>query len=187
MKEKKSLLSIVHQGKLIEQALISQGGELTPEVEQALLVNGQSLSKKTDNYKMLMDRFKMLKSYYADQAKMMTGISKQCENVLDRLEDNIKYAMKENNLTEIKGKNIRFTISETIGQLFLESEEMIPVEYKTEVTTTVIDKDKLKSDLIAGKVVEGASLIKGLSLRSYANPNAIKAVKKPVKTKKSEG
>lgn len=182
--ENQSLLAIVGKTVEIEKMLIESGGELTPEIEAALIVNEQSLSEKADGYHNIIERFDALGDHYSKRAAFFAQISKQCAGVVDRLKGNIKIAMSELKVDEIKGADVRFKLVTTSGKLIIEDEEMVPVEFKQEVINTVIQKDALKAALQAGEV-PGAKLEKGYSLRAYANLPDKET--KPKKAKKIEG
>jgi len=50
--------------------------------------------------------------------------------------------------------------------VIINNEDLIPSEYKTEVTTIQIDKNKISEDLRIGFPVSGASLQESFALRS---------------------
>lgn len=166
--QNQSLLAIVGQTVEIEKMLIESGGELTAEIEAALIVNEQSLAEKADGYHNIIERFKALDNHYSKKAEFYAQIAKQCDGVVERLKANIELAMTTLKVIEIKGEDIRFKLSPTAGKLILVDEDMIPVEFKKEVSQTEIQKDALKAALQKGPVA-GAKLEKGLSLRAYAN------------------
>lgn len=167
--ETKSLVNIVSESLNLEKMLIESGGEITPEIEQFLAVNEKELSEKVDGYHMIIDRFEALKNHYKQKSEYFNLISSQCGQASKRLKDNIKYAMVQLGVDEIKGNDMRFKLSQGAGSLILEDEEMIPVEYKHEEVVTHIKKDDLKKDIKDGKVVAGARVEFNPSIRAYAN------------------
>ena len=170
--DNKSLMNIVNESVAIENMLIESGGELTPEIEQALRVTEENLTAKADGYHLIIERFDTLEAYYKSRAEFFKQVSTQCSNVVSRLKNNIKYAMAELNVDEIKGLDVRFKLTPTSGSLVIEDEELIPIEFKTEVVSTVLNKPAVKAALSVGGVVPGAKLEKGSSLRVFANlPN----------------
>jgi len=170
----KSLATIVNEATRIEQLLIEGGGEENAELEQALAVSGAELQAKADSYSIIMERFSATEAHYKERAQFFLNIAKQCGNVQDRLKNNIKYAMQEMGVDEIRGEDVRFKLSATKGSLVIEDAEMVPVEFKTEVIETVIDKKKLKDAAEKGEV-PGARIEPGSSLRTYANTPEKKA------------
>jgi hypothetical protein len=180
MSENKSLLLIVNEAMSLEQMLMESGGEINESIEKALAVNAQELAVKTDGYVEIIERFDSLAEHYKKRAEFYSKIAAQCSKAVTRLEDNIKFAMQELGVDEIKGVDTRFKMSQTSGSLAVLDAEMVPVEFKTEKIETVIDKKALKDALLNGKEIPGAELIPGHSLRVYANTPEKKSKKKEV-------
>lgn len=163
-----NLVQIVNDVSTIEEKLIQSEGQLTPEIEALLVINSEMLPAKIDNYSLVLERFDSLAEYYSKRAKFFSQISKQCEAVQERLKENIKTAMKTLETDEIKGHDIRFKLQRTKPSVVIVDEKLIPKEYKKEIITYQIEKERLKSDLEIG-VVPGAKLEESFSLRAYAN------------------
>lgn len=166
--ENKSLVTIVNEAASIETMLIESGGELTEQIQNFLSVNADELATKVDGYHMIIDRFDSLKKYYAEKAEFFKTISTQCDNASKRLKENIKFAMLEMGVDEIKGHDMRFKLSSGAGKLIVDDEEMIPVEFKSEKVYTEINTADLKEALKKGPVV-GAHIEPTQSVRVYAN------------------
>lgn len=164
----KSLVSIVNEAISIERLLIESGGEITPELSDALAVNAGTLADKVDGYVHILERFEDLETHYKSRAEFFKKIAEHCKKAQDRLKENIKFAMQELEVTDLHGNDMRFKLSPTPGVMVIEDEDMVPVEYKNEVISTVIDKKALKDALKNGEV-PGAKLVPGYSIRSYAN------------------
>lgn len=172
----KSLQLIINEANQLEEMLIHSGGELTPEIEAALAVRDLNLVEKIDGYAHIMDRFASLEAHYKQKAEFFAKISKQCAAVQARLEGNIKFAMQEFESAELLGTDIKFTLKPTAGSLVVEDEAMVPVEFKTEIISTVLDKKRLK-DACSKNEIPGARIEPGFSLRCVANtPKSKKAV-----------
>jgi hypothetical protein len=152
----------------IEQMLIESGGELTEAIEQALAVRDLELVEKVDGYQHIIERFFSLEAHYKERAEFFARISKQCAGVQDRLKNNLKYAMQEMGTTELIGVDVKFKLTPTSGSLVIDDADMVPVEFKSEVVETVIDKKKLKDAAASGNV-PGAHVEPGFSLRMFAN------------------
>jgi hypothetical protein len=168
MSENKSLVSIVSEVNQIETMLIESGGEITPEIECALAVRDASVATKVDGYSYILDRLESLEEHYKNQAAFFSVISKQCKGAKDRLKDNLKGAMQEMGLDEIKGNDFRFKLSNSKPALEILDLGVVPKGYKKEVITVEIDKKALADDLAVGEI-PGARLVPSFSLRKYAN------------------
>lgn len=173
----KSLALIVSETAILEQKLVESGGEITPEIESYLQIKDIELPEKVDSYSIVMDRFDALEKFYKERADFFSQIAKRCKGVRERLKDNLKREMRNLNMTEIKGNEMRFVLSKTKPALVLEDETLIPRDYIKQVYVESIDKDRLKEDLAFGPI-PGAHLEESYSLRPYANtPSKSKKVK----------
>lgn len=166
--QNKSLMAIVNQSIDIEKMLIESGGEVNEEIEKFLTITHSELAEKVDGYQNVIERFEALEDHYKARAEFFRTVSGQCKTVAQRLKDNIKYAMQEMGVVEIKGNDIRFKLSPTKGRVIIEDANMVPVEFKEEVIETKIDDKKIREALEQGEV-RGARLEPGFSLRTYAN------------------
>lgn len=178
--QNKSLVLIVNETLELGRMLVESGGEVNEEFEKALAVNSKELSTKVDGYVEIIEHFKTMQDHYAARAAFYSQISGNCKNAIERLKDNIEFAMKELKVDEIQGSDMRFVLSKTVGSLNITDEELIPVEYKSEKTVTDIDKKALKATLSTGLQVPGAELIPGTSLKSFANTKVKKSKKEVV-------
>lgn len=162
----KSLSLLVSQASLLEQKLIESAGEITEEIQDMLSVRDEQLPEKVDGYSIVLDRFAALEAYYKERAQFFSEIAKRCEAVQDHLKTNIKNAMTELNVTELSGHDIKFTKTRVKPRLIIEDESKIPKEYKQDVITTKVDKDRLREDLAVGPI-DGAHLEESFSLKIY--------------------
>ena len=178
--ESKSLISLVNDSTTIEMALVESGGEITPEIEQALTVHANSLAEKIDGYQHIIERFEALETHYKDRMEFFKQAAGHCKTAAERLKNNIKYAMQELGVTELRGNDIRFKLAPTQGTLIIESTDQVPLEFKEEVIETVVKKGEVKKALQAGQTVPGAKLITGFSLRAYPNVPEKKSKKSEV-------
>jgi len=166
--ENKSLVQIVHDSIDIEKLLMESEGEMTPEIEKALAITEASLTDKVDGYVHIIERFEALATHYKDRAEFFKTVSGRCATAAKVLQNNIKYAMSQMSVFELKGNDMRFKIAPTSGTVIIDDEEMIPVEFKEQVMQTKVKTKELKEALAKGEVT-GARLEPGFSLRMYAN------------------
>lgn len=165
---KETLRTLVQQSNDLMMQLAESGGELTPELESQLANVELALPEKVDSYAHLIDRLDVEIETWKQKADFYSAIAKSCKNVKERLKENIKFAMQEMTVSEIKGNDVRFKLSSSKPSLQID-ESLIDPLYTSQVTTTVIDKKRIEEDLKAGVPVAGARLIENVSLRTYAN------------------
>lgn len=148
--------------------LVETGGEMTPEIEAALINIDSRTPDKIDAYAIIMERMDMESKYWKDKAKYMSAVGKACENVKEKLRSNIKYAMQELGKRELAGRDVRFVLSPSKPTLVIKEEFLDAKYFKTEVVKTP-DKKAIEEALLLGEDVEGAMVVESYSLRQYAN------------------
>lgn len=181
MSEMKSLPAIIGDANNVVQAILDNSGEITPEIENALQVVEASLTQKADQYSFLIERLEFESEYWKAKAQEFNKIAQACTTARERMKDRIKVAMNILGLEEINGKDVRFKLQKSNPKLVIEDESKIDAAYKTVISETVIDKERVKEDLRLGVPVAGAKLEQGFSLRTYANSAAAQK-KKAVST-----
>ena len=77
--ENRSLFQLTADMAAIEDALYETGGELTPEIEEALHETAQSLAVKTDSYNALMRKFGSQADIIDAEIKRLTEKKKTCQ------------------------------------------------------------------------------------------------------------
>lgn len=170
MSVNKSLPMIVAELSVVMNAIVENGGELSPELETMFDNLGSQLSTKADGYAYFMEKLEHEADFWKEKANSYLKVSKSCANLKDRLNNSIKLAMRQLGTDEVKGDDVRFKLSKLPPKLVLD--ESLPSSYKMAVTEYVPDKDRIKHDLEIGLEVPGATLEPVWSLRKYANRKA---------------
>jgi hypothetical protein len=164
-----ALKDLVIQSTQLEELLIESNGELTPDLEEMLVVKDVQIPAKVDAYADVMLRMEMLADYYKQKADVFLRMSTAASAVIDRCKDNLKGAMLQLNEPEIRGFDIRFKLVASNPSVVIQNESQIPLEYIKQEIVEKIDKKKIAENLKAGKAVSGAVLEQSFSLRKYAN------------------
>lgn len=167
-----TLYEIVSQAQIIEQQIAEAGGELSPELEQALANVDLSLTEKVEGYAQVIDRLESVSEYWSKKAKELSAISDGVDTAVKRIEERLKSAMIELRKDEVFGESIRFKLSTTKGSLVIEDSSKIPSQFLMTVTTTIPDKEKIREALERADEVPGAKLLGGYRLNKYANRKA---------------
>lgn len=157
-----TLFNITAEQKRINDALMESGGELTPELEEALLVNAENFAVKVEGYTASIRKFDALAEAADAEIKRIQAIKKAATNSAKRLKDNLAYGMEVMGMdkAEIGLNKLSFRSSTAVN---ITDEVRIPSQYiKVE---TSIDKMALKKDLQAGIVIEGAELVTNRNLQ----------------------
>jgi hypothetical protein len=173
MSKNNSLVSLVNESNNLELMLIESGGEMTPEIEQALAINEKGLLEKVDRCAFVLERLEAMEDFYKQKADYFSKISSQVKNAQVRMKDNLKIVMDTMNVEELVGQEVRFKKVPTAGKLNIIDETLIPAEFKKTVAVIEIDKKSLK-DAALKYEVPGAEFVPGFSVRTYANTKAVK-------------
>jgi len=165
----KSLLLLANEAHALKSMIIENDGELTPEIEDALVVSAQSLAIKSDSYKYIMDDFSKYAELLKEKENQINKVRMSMQNVVERLKNNIKQAMILGELNEIEGNEYVFKLSNSKSSLIITDESMIPKEFKYQVVTEAIDREKILEEMKLSGHVEGATLKENKALKITIN------------------
>lgn len=157
-----SLYTISADFRSICDALEENGGELTPEIEEALTLVESSFLVKAENYIEAIALYQAKAEVVAERIATFQRIKKTAENIEKRLKERLLQAMMtiEKDKVEVGIRKLSIRNSQAVN---IYDEAIIPNHYiKVE---TKVDKDALRRDLKAGLVVEGAELVTNKSLQ----------------------
>jgi len=168
MEKSNTLINLITESSEIVNEIISNGGELTEEIEQSLEQNNINLAAKLDNYAYLWERLEVEASYWKAKADEFSRVAKSVKTVNATLKSRLKFAMVESEKAEMVGNDFKFKLAKTSGKLVVEDQSLIPKEFITTTVIETVDNAKLKEALNAGQDIAGASLLKEPSLRKYA-------------------
>lgn len=155
MGEKLTLYELTSEHHLIMDAIEEAGGEITPEIEAMLAINEDNFLTKAEGYAEIIAKYTILAENAKTRKAQCERVQRVAENAVKRMKERIAQAMEEYNLpkVEVGMHKLSFRTSQAVE---ITDEAKIPNGY-IKVTTSV-DKKKLRDDLLAGVVVEGAEL-----------------------------
>lgn len=157
-----TLFNITAEQKRINDALMELDGELTPELEEALLINAENFAVKVEGYATSIHQFEAYAEAADAEIKRLTALKKSAQGAAKRLKDNLAYGMEVMGYDKVDMglHKLSFRSSTAVN---ITDEVRIPNQYiKVE---TKIDKEALRRDLKAGLVVEGAELVTNRNLQ----------------------
>ena len=166
-----SLRALVAQSNEITSAIVAGNGVLSPEMEAAMTVVDQKLPAKIDGYAIIMERLEHEEIYWKGKAEFYAATAKTLDNKRKAMKENLKFAMNELGVDELKGVDVRFKLSNSKPQLVIK-EEYLDAKYLKSETVTKPDRAAIEADLKAGIEVEGAMLLETKAIRHYANTKA---------------
>ena len=159
---KKSLYKITEEA--INIASLLEEGELTEEINNALILNQNELQEKAIDYGYA------IKSVYDDitaideEIKRLNALKSGKQKAVNRMKEAISNAMLINGIQKIDSSTLKlyFRRSESVE---VDSIEQLPEYYQKSKTTVTADKTRIKSDIKDGKNIEGARIIENFNLQ----------------------
>jgi len=141
----------------LAEELIDNGGEITPELSEALAITEEQLQNKSVAYSFVIKQMDADVDIIDAEIKRLQAAKKQREKASDYLKDRIKHAMDTFQIEEIKTPlvKINFRKSETVE---VENVNSLPMAYKTVKVVETADKVAIKAALKDGVEVTGCSI-----------------------------
>lgn len=169
-----TLSELLERQNEIEMALIDNGGELTPEIEEALGLTEENLKDKIDGYHSLMGKLEYGNNEIDAEIKRLQALKKTKENAVKRLKGHLYDRMVEYGIDRIEGKLCKVFRKGTAPAVKIEDEVSLLAPYTFDITavkvdnawpdwvkvSVEVDKTKLK-EVLKGEEVAGCSLEAG--------------------------
>lgn len=169
-----TLKEIYEEKGRIEDMLYESGGELTPEIEEALGLNEASLKEKIDGYHKVVVNMEYGMGEIDAEIKRLQTLKKVKENSVKRLKEHLQYHMEQGGEDYVEGVLTRARIQNNaplveVDEGFTSVYELmasalsVPDYIKISVS---VDKKALKETLKDSEV-EGARMVQTRSLRFF--------------------
>lgn len=152
---KQSLYNITEDQRLLNAMLEETGGELTPEIEEAMLITEENFISKAEAYGATISEYDAQAEACAQEIKRLQAFKKTCENVSKRMKERISDAMMTFDKDKVTAGTFRFSFRKSTA-VVVENEELIPEEYFR--TERSICRKELMDALKAGEVIAGAMI-----------------------------
>ena len=159
-----NLYQIENEYLQLSEMLIDSEGELTPELIEALEINGNNLKNKAVNYGYVIKQMEGNVDLIDAEIKRLQAMKKSRVNAADTLKETIKTAMLmyDLNTIEIPTMKLSFRKSESIEII---NEAQLSEDFTTTKVTTTPNKVAIKEALKNGVEVAGAVLVTNLNLQ----------------------
>jgi len=137
-------------------------GELTPELEQALIITQENLQEKAINYGYVIKNFESEVDIIEEEIKRLNALKKARVNAVDKLKNNISDAMQLFGILEVKAPTFKmnFRKSESV-EIF----DGLDSEFITEKVSYQPDKIAIKNAIKEGRQINGAALVTNFNLQ----------------------
>lgn len=150
-----SLYRISVEQQALNEQLFEAEGELTPELEEALIINEANLTLKAEDYITSMAMFAASAEAAKAEIKRLQAFVKRADNAQERMKNALTFALETFGIDKMEVGTHRISFRKSEG-VVITDEVAIPNEYI--IVETKVNKAQLKADLKAGAVVSGAHL-----------------------------
>ena len=140
------------------------GGEITPEIEQALAINEEQFMAKAEDYGHAILNLKGMAAAAKAEKERLAGLQKFYENTQKRLTDALSSAMQVFGHDKVENATMRLSLRHSTATE-VDDLDAIPAEYKTTKVEVVADKTAIKKAIQDGEDVPGAHLVENVSLQ----------------------
>lgn len=159
----KSLFQITTEARELASALIE--GELSEELESALVINQNQLQEKAINYCYAIKSIEYDIDIIDAEIKRLQGLKTSRSNAIDRMKSSVLEAMTIYGIEKIESPTLKLSVRLNPESVEIINEYQIPECYRKEKVTVSIDKMLIKEDLKSGLEVSGTVLVRNRSLQ----------------------
>ena len=148
----------------LELASLLETEELTPELEQALMLSQKQLQTKAGSYAKIIANYQANADAADAEIKRLKQYKEQNEKAVDRLKNALLQSMVLTGTDKLECDFFRFSVrrSEAVEVDLLEA---LPANYVNEKTTKSADKIAIKEAIKRGENITGARIIENFSLQ----------------------
>lgn len=152
-----SLYKITEEQRALNLLLEESGGEMTPELEEALTINEGNFLAKSESYVYAIKDYDAWEEMIAAEIQRLTQMKRVATNAKNRLKQTLIVAMQQFGYDRVTYDLHSLTLRKTTAVNVID-EAAVPKEYfKVELT---LDKKRLKDDLKQA-AIPGAELSEG--------------------------
>ena len=159
-----TLYGITAELNAILTQLEELGGEITPELEQALAINEENFAAKSEDYGHAILNLKGMAAAAKAEKERLAALQKFYENTCNRLDNALKTAMVATGHDKVETPTMRLSLRHTTATE-VDDLDQVPQEYKTTKVEVVADKTAIKKAIQEGEDVPGAHLVENVSLQ----------------------
>jgi len=148
-----------------ELASLLSEGEITPEVETALIINQTELQTKAINYGYVIKSFESDIDIIDSELKRLQGLKKVRDNAITRMKSALLEAMQIYSIEKVESPTLSLSIRNNPESVEVLNEIQIDGKFWNEKVVRTLDKVAIKKAIHLGESVEGAVLIKNQSIQ----------------------
>lgn len=150
--------------KAREISLALETGDLTPEMENELLINQNDLQSKATDYGYVIKGLEDETNAIDTEIKRLKAIKDSKSNAIDKLKYTVLNALQIYQIESVKTPTIKISIrrSESVE---VDSIEQLDTRYLNEKVTVTPDKIAIKKAIKAGENIAGARISENFNLQ----------------------
>lgn len=156
-----TLYQISEDQRRLNAMLEETGGELTPELEEALAITEQNFVSKAENYGKAILHYKQMVAASKAEIDRIKAIQKTCENAIARMEERLRDAMILFDKPKVEIATLKLSLRKS-ERVVIDDENNLPADCI--VVKTEVSKTEVKRHLKAGETI-GAHLEENQSLQ----------------------
>jgi hypothetical protein len=152
----RALYHINEELNAINEELMAAQGELTPELQNKLVITKQELAEKSVNYALVILNNQADSNAIDAEIKRLKALKDAIDSTTDKLKEAVSNAMLMHDLTEVKSPLVKMSFRKSKSVHITDENELDAsfFEYKRTVNKTAI-----KKAIEGGELVVGAELI----------------------------
>lgn len=157
-----TLFNITARAQQLARAL--EEGELTPELENELVINQNELQEKATNYAYAIKSLESDIDTIDIEMKRLRALKEAKTNAADRMKGCVVNAFQIYGITEVKSATLKLSLrrSEAVEVISI---DQLPESLIVVKKTVSADKVKIKEQIKNGIPVEGAVLVENFNLQ----------------------
>ena len=153
-----SIFKISSDMQMIINHIMENGGEITPDVENALMIKQDELRTKSISYANVIRAMEYETKTIDAEIKRLQDLKRVRTNTVDRLKTALSTSMHVCGLELIEDATTKINFRKSTS-LEIIDETKVPNEFKTQVITTKVDKNAIKAKIKQGDTIDGVELI----------------------------
>ena len=145
-------------------AVLLETEELTPELEQALIINQDQLQAKAVNYAKVIANYQAESDAIDQEIKRLKAMKDSREKKIEWLKESVKKAMLVSGIEKVESPLFKLAVrrSESVE---VDLVEALPNAYQNVKNVVTADKVAIKEAIKRGENITGARLVENFNLQ----------------------
>jgi hypothetical protein len=157
-----NLYQITNEAQYLAALLETE--ELTPELEQELMINQEQLQSKAINYAKVISNYQGESDQIDAEIKRLKAMKDSRDKKINWLKESLKLAMMVSGIDKIDSPLFKLSLrrSESVE---VEVPEALPIDWQLRKVVITADKISIKKAIKKGYAITGARLVENFNLQ----------------------